>query len=75
MEIVREERRGVLFYVCPEMREAGFPHGFSTRGGGRVSRPLGQPEPGGELRRRPGAGEQRTSAASAPPSGQTRTAW
>ena len=34
MEIVREERRGVLFYVCPEMREAGFPHGFSTRVGG-----------------------------------------
>ena len=34
MEIIREERRGVLFYVCPEMREAGFPHGFSTRVGG-----------------------------------------
>lgn len=34
MEIVREEHRGVLFYVCPEMREAGFPHGFSTRVGG-----------------------------------------
>ena len=34
MEIVRQERRGVLFYVCPEMREAGFPHGFSTRVGG-----------------------------------------
>ena len=34
MEIVREEHRGVLFYVCPEMREAGFPHGFSTRIGG-----------------------------------------
>ena len=34
MEIVREERRGVLFYVCPEMREAWFPHGFSTRVGG-----------------------------------------
>ena len=34
MEIVRQERRGVLFYVCPEMREAGFPHGFSTRLGG-----------------------------------------
>ena len=34
MEIVREERHGVLFYLCPEMREAGFPHGFSTRVGG-----------------------------------------
>ena len=39
MEIVREERRGVLFYVCPEMREAGFPHGFSTRVGGMSPAP------------------------------------
>lgn len=34
MEVIREERHGVLFYVCPEMRAAGFPHGFSTRLGG-----------------------------------------
>lgn len=34
MEVIREERRGVLFYACPQIREAGFPHGFSTRIGG-----------------------------------------
>ena len=34
MEIVQEERHGVLFYVCPEIRASGFPHGFSTRVGG-----------------------------------------
>ena len=34
MEVRREERQGVSYYVCPQMREAGFPHGFSTRLGG-----------------------------------------
>ena len=34
MEVIREERHGVLFSVCPEMRAACFPHGFSTRLGG-----------------------------------------
>ena len=34
MEITRQERHGVLFYGCPEIQAAGFPHGFSTRIGG-----------------------------------------
>ncbi len=34
MEIILQESQGVLFYCCPEIRAAGFPHGFSTRVGG-----------------------------------------
>ncbi len=34
MEVIRTQRRGVVFYQCPQMRQAGFPHGFSTRVGG-----------------------------------------
>ena len=34
MEITLQERHGVLFYGCPELEAAGFPHGFSTRVGG-----------------------------------------
>ena len=34
MEIILQEHHGVLFYACPEMQAAGFPHGFSTRVGG-----------------------------------------
>ena len=49
MEIVQEERHGVLFYVCPEIRASGFPHGFSTRVGGVSPRPVGHPQPGGQL--------------------------
>ena len=80
MEIVREERRGVLFYVCPEMREAGFPHGFSTRVGGVSPAPWDSLNLGGSCGDDPEratlpTGYGRTTAASAPPSGQTRTAW
>lgn len=34
MDIIREERHGVLFYTCRAMEEAGFANGFSTRLGG-----------------------------------------
>ena len=34
MEIILQEHHGVLFYACPEIQAAGFPHGFSTRIGG-----------------------------------------
>ena len=34
MEIILQEHHGVLFYACPEITAAGFPHGFSTRVGG-----------------------------------------
>ena len=37
MEVTRQEKNGVVYYACPEIRAAGAAHGFSTRIGG-VSR-------------------------------------
>lgn len=47
MDIVFQERHGVPFYACTDPRWSGAPHGFFHPPGRRVSRSLGQSEPGG----------------------------
>lgn len=40
MDIVRQQRHGVVFYACPDPAWAGAAHGFSTRLGGVSPAPM-----------------------------------